>query len=244
MSEASETNLSASQEDYLEAIAELIESHGHAHTSDIAARLSVRMPSVTNALGLLSRNGYVSYRPNFPVTLTRQGATEAERVRRRHRILEEFFRRLLGLSVEQAGKAACRIEHIIDENTIERFRIFSEAVTKRRDCRALRNYLSDAFDIRLSPKTSDCRVLASLDGGALADILLHGRNIDDPEPLEKRGAAPETELVMEGFDEREGVYVCRAADGTRLRFSPEEAENIWVTPRPAEKTCPDVEAYT
>lgn len=231
----SETNLSASQEDYLEAIAELIESHGHAHTSDIAARLNVRMPSVTNALGLLSRNGYVSYRPNFPVTLTKEGATEAERVRHRHRILETFFRRLLGLSVEQAGKAACRIEHIIDENTVERFRIFSDAVTERRDCRALRNYLSDAFDIRLSPETSVCRVLASLGGGEPADILLHGRNIDDPEPLAKRGIVPETELIMEGFDEREGVYVCRTADGSTLRCTPEEAENIWVTPRPSER---------
>ena len=49
--------LSASLEDYLETIAALIEEHGHAHTSDIAERMKVKMPSVTYALGTLSRGG-------------------------------------------------------------------------------------------------------------------------------------------------------------------------------------------
>ena len=56
--------VSASQEDYIEAIAELIEEHGHAHTRDIAVKLGVKMPSVTNALWSLSRQNLILYSPN------------------------------------------------------------------------------------------------------------------------------------------------------------------------------------
>ena len=84
-------NVSASLEDYLEAIGELIRLHGHAHTKDIAARLNVKMPSVTNALGVLSKSGHIIYRPNLPVLLTETGKALADRVTRRHRILQDFL---------------------------------------------------------------------------------------------------------------------------------------------------------
>ena len=52
--------LSASLEDYLEAIAELCSKEGHAHSKEIAEKLSVKMPSVTEALRQLVEMGYIS----------------------------------------------------------------------------------------------------------------------------------------------------------------------------------------
>ena len=59
--------ISSSLEDYLEAIAEIIEDNGHAHTKDIADKLHVKMPSVTSALQTLSANGLIRYQSHAPV---------------------------------------------------------------------------------------------------------------------------------------------------------------------------------
>ena len=101
-------DLTASQEDYLEAIKELIDEgdHGHAHTSDIARRLKVKMPSVTTALGVLRRAGLLNYDTSRPVTLTAEGEREALRVIRRHRVLAWFFQGVLGLDETSASETA------------------------------------------------------------------------------------------------------------------------------------------
>ena len=65
--------ISASLEDYLETIAELIQTHGHAHAKSIAEKRKVKMPSVTSALGALAKAGHIRYQPNFPVKLTSSG---------------------------------------------------------------------------------------------------------------------------------------------------------------------------
>ena len=114
--------LTASLEDYLEAIKELIDEdpHGHAHTSEIARRLKVKMPSVTNALGVLRRNGYLNYDSSYPVTLTEAGTAAAARVSHRHKVLKTFLNSVLLLPEGDAGKTACRMEHVIDEQLIAR----------------------------------------------------------------------------------------------------------------------------
>lgn len=113
--------VTASLEDYLEAIRALIESHGHAHTRDIAGRLGVKMPSVTRALQLLAKQGHIVYRKNYPILLTASGAAIAEEVQRRHSFLEGFFRNHLGLEEEKASRMACKIEHIVDFDTMARW---------------------------------------------------------------------------------------------------------------------------
>ena len=83
--------ISSSQEDYLEAIAEILEHQEHAHTKDIATKLNVTMPSVTNALQTLSARGLIIYRSHTPVRLTAAGAEKAAIIRRRHHTLKHFF---------------------------------------------------------------------------------------------------------------------------------------------------------
>lgn len=102
------------QEDYLEAIGLLLESEGRARVGAIAARVSVHKSTVTAALHGLSDRGWVHYSPYEAVTLTPEGRLLAERVRRRHRIIERFLREVLLLPPVQAARNACRLEHAVD----------------------------------------------------------------------------------------------------------------------------------
>jgi DtxR family Mn-dependent transcriptional regulator len=118
--------LSASLEDYLEAILTLVESEGEAHVKDIAQSLDVAMPSVTGALRGLAGRALVNYRPYGPVTLTRQGRRAAEGVRQRHALLTAFLADILGLDGERAEENACRIEHVVDDVVLDRLAAYLE----------------------------------------------------------------------------------------------------------------------
>lgn len=137
--------ISSSLEDYVEAIAEITARNGHAHTKDIAEKLSVKMPSVTGALQLLAKRGLITYSRNQPVELTAAGEEIAARVTRRHLVLRQFFRDVFKLSEVKADETACRIEHVIDEEVIERFVALSEAIGGRGDCAPLRAFLAEKF---------------------------------------------------------------------------------------------------
>lgn len=127
--------LTASLEDYLETIKMLIDEdpHGHAHTSYIAKRLNVKMPSVTNALGVLHRNGYIHYDTNYPVTLTPLGEQTAKRILRKHHILSNFLEDILHFDNKEASELACKMEHVISDNFIQRLELLSSAITAN-DC--------------------------------------------------------------------------------------------------------------
>ncbi len=139
-----EADISSSLEDYLEAIAELTESsNGHAHTKDIAERLKVKMPSVTNALRQLASRGLVHYESHAPVVLTPEGQDKAAAIRRRHALLESFFRNILKVEEKTASAAACKIEHVIDETSLTRLAALATAIEERADCAGLRGYLAE-----------------------------------------------------------------------------------------------------
>jgi DtxR family Mn-dependent transcriptional regulator len=124
MREAVATGLSASQEDYLEAIHWLEQTHGTARSRDIAARLSVTRASVTGALRQLQHDGLINYDPYCRVTLTETGAAIAENVIRRHAVLRDFLYRVLGLKDATADRFACAIEHAIDDEVRRRLEAF------------------------------------------------------------------------------------------------------------------------
>ena len=92
--------LTESLEDYLEVIAELIAVEGHAHVKEIAARLNVKMPSVTGALRQLEKMNYINHKTHYPVQLTEKGRIVAEEVIYRHGILKRFFSEILGLFLQ------------------------------------------------------------------------------------------------------------------------------------------------
>jgi len=134
MNKASGKKLTASQEDYLEAIWELIWVEGVARVSDIAERLDVSMPSVTGALKGLAKRELVEYTPHKYVTLTDRGMELARKISARHEMLREFLGDILELDEQPANDNACRIEHAVDEIVSRRLAYFVEFVSQ--DARA------------------------------------------------------------------------------------------------------------
>src|SRR6056297_3653538 len=84
-------NLSASLQDYLEAIYHIVQKKGAARVKDISERLEVSNPSVTGALRTLADKGLVNYAPYDLVSLTEDGNRVAEAVVSRHEALHDFF---------------------------------------------------------------------------------------------------------------------------------------------------------
>jgi DtxR family transcriptional regulator, Mn-dependent transcriptional regulator len=130
--------LSASQEDYLEAILNVADRSDAARSTDIAAELGVAKPSVTGALKLLAQRGLVNYKPYGCVTLTQKGVSRAGSVAKRHEIIKSFFTEILGVETTVAQKAACKAEHLLGPVVISRMRDFTNSNKKKVRQRARR----------------------------------------------------------------------------------------------------------
>ena len=131
--EAETEHLSASLEDYVEAILRLERSSRVARVSEIAARLEVSRPSVTGALKLLAARGLVSHAPYGHVTLTEEGARIAGEVERRHLLIRDFLLEVLSLPEDKAEATACRLEHVLEPVVLEHFVAYSEGLQRERN---------------------------------------------------------------------------------------------------------------
>jgi DtxR family Mn-dependent transcriptional regulator len=120
--------LTASLEDYLEAISQIIDEKEAVRPKDIARRLNVSNPSVTGALRSLADKGLIKYAPYDVITLTQAGKISATDVIRRHEVLRDFFVKVLAVEERDADKAACEMEHSIPGVILERFIRFAEFV--------------------------------------------------------------------------------------------------------------------
>lgn len=107
-------------EDYVELIAELIETGGEARPTDIATRLGVKPPTVTKNITRLEAAGLVRREPYRSVFLTEKGRALAEACRRRHRIIVAFLMSL-GVDEETAERDAEGIEHHVSDATLAAF---------------------------------------------------------------------------------------------------------------------------
>jgi DtxR family Mn-dependent transcriptional regulator len=119
-------DLSASLEDYIEAIYHIIEEKLVARSKEIAARLDVSRASVTEALRALSKKGLINYAPYEAITLTPNGKEVAEDVIFRHDALKKFFIEVLAINETTAEEGACRIEHAAPPEIIARMIKFIE----------------------------------------------------------------------------------------------------------------------
>jgi DtxR family Mn-dependent transcriptional regulator len=123
------TNLSASLEDYLEAIFNLASDSNIARSKDIAKLLGVSRSSVTGALRVLKKKGLANYKPYDYVTLTEPGRVAAAEIARKHGVLKSFFINVLGVERDLAQQAACRTEHALGPEIIASLMCFIEFVT-------------------------------------------------------------------------------------------------------------------
>src|SRR4051794_298205 len=100
-------------QDYLKTIHSLGGAEQVVSPVDIAARLKVKAPSVTGMLKRLAEAGLIQYEIGRGAQLTDQGIAQARRVIRRHRLLELFLTRVLGLDWSEVDAEADALEHAI-----------------------------------------------------------------------------------------------------------------------------------
>jgi DtxR family Mn-dependent transcriptional regulator len=128
MADATNNKLSASLEDYLEAILWIVRKKSAAQARDISKRLKVTRSSVTGALHALADRELINYAPYDVVTLTDKGRVIAEKIIRRHEALRDFFTNVLLIGRKEADAAACKVEHAIPEPVFKRLTKFAKYV--------------------------------------------------------------------------------------------------------------------
>ncbi len=104
-------------EDYVEAIAEIIEEQEVCRVKDLSEHFAVSHVTVNRTVARLQRDGYVTTEPYSPVELTSQGAKLAKNSRRRHEIVLSFLM-AMGVSEETAATDAEGIEHHVSPETL------------------------------------------------------------------------------------------------------------------------------
>jgi len=112
--------LSESQQDYLKIVLDLINKKKVARIKEIAERKGVSMPSVTEAMRKLSKEGFVQYSVREYVELTDKGETAAHRLCSKNMFLRNFFIDVLGIEDAVAEKEACELEHHLSMTTLDR----------------------------------------------------------------------------------------------------------------------------
>lgn len=105
--------LSPAVQDYLKAIHALGGADRQVSPNEIAEALDVRAPSVTGMLKRLGKDGWIAYAPGAGARLTTEGLAEARSVIRRHRLVELFLTRVLGLDWSEVDAEAESLEHAI-----------------------------------------------------------------------------------------------------------------------------------
>ena len=111
-------HLQESGEMYLETIYILSQKSDKVRAIDVGEYMGFSKPSVSRALGLLKNGGYVVTDGNGYLSLTNEGREVAEKIYERHEILTKFLTGL-GIDEETASHDACKIEHVISDESFE-----------------------------------------------------------------------------------------------------------------------------
>lgn len=120
--------LSASSQDYLEAILELSLQDDKVRSVDIAQKLNVSRASVNKAIGVLKQAGYIMQERYSDIYLTESGRQAALDVKERHIALKSFLVNSLGVSELTAEKDACKMEHSVSAETLEKLKSFMNEI--------------------------------------------------------------------------------------------------------------------
>ena len=119
-------SISASVQDYLEAISALSGEERMVRSIDIANRLCISRASVSRAVGVLKELQLVQQERYGGLSLTEKGQSEAGRVIERHTLLKSFLVETLLVSPETADQDACKMEHTISDETFVKLQKFMQ----------------------------------------------------------------------------------------------------------------------
>ena len=146
--------LSESLEDYLEVILKLEQSQRVARAKDIAEKTEVQRGSVTSALKNLKEKKLINYEPYSFITLTPKGKKLAKEITHRHAVLRDFLLMILQLDEETAESTACRMEHAIDNKSLEKLLLLFNFIYKcpRAGKDWVEAFLNDCSSGKLDPE--------------------------------------------------------------------------------------------
>lgn len=117
--------LHESAEMYLETIYVLTEKSSNVRSIDVAEHMGYSKPSVSRAVSLLKQGGYLIMAADGTLNLTDEGKNAARKIFERHNVLSSFLA-LIGVDGEVAAKDACKIEHVVSDETILAIKNFVE----------------------------------------------------------------------------------------------------------------------
>lgn len=119
-------DITASLEDYLEAIYFIDSQGGDVRITDIADELKISKPSVNRAINTLKAQGYVEHEHYGSLKLTETGLEIAKSVAKKHMMLKRFLKDVLKVDEKSAEQEACLVEHCLSQDTINKFSNFMD----------------------------------------------------------------------------------------------------------------------
>ena len=126
-------DLSSSLEDYLECIYNKIKTCGFVKAIDLSKEFKVSRASVTEALNKLAQKSYINYGRYGIISITSSGIQKAEEITNKHSALQAFFEEVLGVDKNEASDIACKVEHVITKNILDRITIFTDFCIREKD---------------------------------------------------------------------------------------------------------------
>lgn len=200
--------LSRSVEDYLKATYALTEQGDAASTSQLAEALDVQPASVSGMIKRLAENGLVEHVPYRGVRLTEEGAREALRIVRRHRVLETYLNVRLGYSWDDVHREAERLEHAASDTLIDRM------------AAALEHPEHDPHGAPIPTRAGEIEEtsFSTLDDADVGDVVqIRAVSDEDSERLrylEARGLLPGVRLRVLRREPPEGPLTVRVGEST------------------------------
>ncbi|HMQ53946.1 MAG TPA: metal-dependent transcriptional regulator [Anaerolineae bacterium] len=222
------TTLSESAEMYLIVIYRLTQNQASASTTEIAARLAISQPSVTEQLKRLHSRGYVNYEWREGASLTPVGLKIALATLRKHRLVESFLVNLMGYGLDEVHEEACRLEHYISDRLadgLEKLLSFPQFDPHGHPIPTWTGEIAATNQRPLSTTEPGQRVLVS----QVADWEPHALRY-----LLDRGLKPGTALTVLDRVPNQGPVLVQVSDQTvAITFA--LAKEVKVTPVPEER---------
>ncbi|TEB16727.1 Transcriptional regulator MntR [Pelotomaculum sp. FP] len=229
--------ISSSMQDYLEAILNLSEKDdGLARITDIANMLSIAKASVSQAISSLKDLGLVAQERYGPVELTCAGRELAIKVRHRHRTLRKFLVEVLGVDPKIAEKDACLMEHVVSQQTLEKFMEFLETTGKPEGAAgagissgagAMKNPIWDEGKEAKILRSVNTRALSELQTGEKGKVLRTTAKGPVHRRILEMGVTPGAEIFVKGVAPL-GDPIEVLVRGYHLSLRKEEAATIFV----------------
>ena len=172
--------LTSALEDYLETVYQFVRDQKVARVKDIAKARGVRAASVTPAMRRLADLGLVRYVEREYIDLTPEGENQARRIYARHRLLNDFFERVLRMPGKQAEDNACSMEHSLTNEGMDHLTRFVEFLQVCPEGRRFLERFHQCAAVQIAPESciAGCQLTHKRPGRRTR----HGKTLADLKP--------------------------------------------------------------